>query len=261
MKKIKDLFNLTGKIAIVTGGLGHIGFALTETLLEMGAFVIVTATENELKDKSSLENLNYFKKEYKNISAETIDFLDDESIVRFFSKIKKADILVNNAYFGISKTLEDTGFEDFNRDLNGTVSSVYKMSKLFSKTAKKGGVIINIASMYGVVAPDWRNYAGTKFNSSPSYGAAKAGVIQLTRYLAAYLAKNKIRVNSISPGPFPKKEVISNKKFYDSLKNKTMLSRIGEPEDLKGIIALLSSDASSFITGQNFVVDGGWTSW
>ena len=98
-------------------------------------------------------------------------------------------------------------------------------------------------------------------SSPPSYAVAKAGVIQLTKYLASYWAKYGMRVNSISPGPFPKEEVVKNKKFYGALKNKTMLGRIGQPEDLKGVVALLAGDASSYITGQNIIIDGGWTTW
>lgn len=265
MKKIKDLFNLSGKTAVITGGLGHLGSAMTETLLELGADIVITVTEKEMSDKKVLSKLDILKRDYpkQNISVKTIDFFNDSSLQKFFGKIKKIDILINNAYYGIHKPIEEMSFGELNKSVEGTFSSVFKCSSLAMPLMKenKGGVIVNVASMYGVVSPDWRVYKGTKSNSAPSYGPSKAAIIQLTKYLASYWAQYDIRVNSISPGPFPKKEVTNDKVFYKRLKEKTMLNRIGTPEDLKGIIALLVSDASNYITGQNFIIDGGWTSW
>src|SRR5690606_15062193 len=112
----------------------------------------------------------------------------------------------------------------------------------------------------GMVAPDFSVYENCEeYINPPHYGAAKAGVIQLTKYFASYLGKENIRVNCISPGPFPNKEVQKNETFISNLSRKTALKRIGKPEELVGSFIYLSSDASSFITGQNIVVDGGWT--
>jgi gluconate 5-dehydrogenase len=126
---------------------------------------------------------------------------------------------------------------------------------------KTKGVIINTTSMYGHVAPDHRIYDGIEFANPPSYGAAKAGVLQLTKYLASFLSPHGIRVNAVSPGPFPFLETLKNKEFKESLESKNMLGRVGEPDDLKGAFALLASDASKYMTGQNICVDGGWTAW
>jgi gluconate 5-dehydrogenase len=104
-------------------------------------------------------------------------------------------------------------------------------------------------------------YAGTDHANPPSYGAAKAGVIQLTKYLASFLSPHGIRVNAISPGPFPFADIVGNEEFMGALRAKTMLNRLGKPEELKGAVALLCSDASSYMTGQNICVDGGWTTW
>ena len=123
------------------------------------------------------------------------------------------------------------------------------------------GVIINIASMYGHIAPDYRIYESEDLANPPSYGAAKAGVIQLTKYLASFLSPYGIRVNAISPGPYPFPETQKNRGFMKMLESKTILNRIGQPEDLKGITALLCSDASNYMTGQNVCVDGGWGVW
>ena len=115
--------------------------------------------------------------------------------------------------------------------------------------------------MYGHVAPDYRIYYGNKFANPPSYGVAKAGIIQFTKYLASFLSPHGIRVNAVSPGPFPHPPVQKNTIFMEKLKSKNMLNRIGHPEDLKGVIALLCTDASSYMTGQNICVDGGWGAW
>jgi gluconate 5-dehydrogenase len=127
--------------------------------------------------------------------------------------------------------------------------------------AKKQGVIINISSMYGIVSPDPRIYGDSGYNNPPDYGAGKAGIIQFTKYAACHLAAKGIRVNAVSPGPFPGAEVQKNEAFITNLKNKVPLGRIGQPADLKGVVVFLASDASSYITGQNIIVDGGWTVW
>lgn len=126
---------------------------------------------------------------------------------------------------------------------------------------KKKGVILNIASMYGHVAPDYRIYPDLRYTNPPSYGAAKAGVIQLTKYMASFLSPYGIRVNALSPGPFPHPETQTNRRFLEQLQNRNPMRRIGVPEDLKGAVALLCSDAGSYMTGQNLCVDGGWTIW
>ena len=126
---------------------------------------------------------------------------------------------------------------------------------------KNGGSIVNIGSLYAVGAPDPRTYFDTPFSSTPNYGAGKAATVELTKYCAAYLAKYGIRVNSISPGSFPHKNVQENKLFKDRLEAKTMLGRIGYPEDLVGAMIFLLSKASNYVTGVNIMIDGGQTAW
>ena len=114
--------------------------------------------------------------------------------------------------------------------------------------------------MYGVVAPDFRVYdESPQFLNPPHYGAAKAGVIQLTKYYSSFLGRDNITVNAITPGPFPSSAVQEDSDFINHLKNKTALGRVGEPEDLAGAFVFLLSDAANYITGQNIIVDGGWT--
>jgi gluconate 5-dehydrogenase len=125
---------------------------------------------------------------------------------------------------------------------------------------KNDGKIINISSMYGLVSPDFNIYDKfPNFFNSSQYGASKAAIIQLTKYYANFLASKNIRVNCISPGPFPAIEVQKHESFIHLLKHKVPLGRIGTAEELRGVIILLASNASSYITGQNFIIDGGWT--
>jgi NAD(P)-dependent dehydrogenase (short-subunit alcohol dehydrogenase family) len=157
---------------------------------------------------------------------------------------------------------------DWEHTMNGVLGSVHKSIKASIPIMKdqKSGKIINIASMYGHISPNFdRLYKGgncEKYTNPPHYGAAKAGVIQLTKYYAVLLGKHNIYVNAISPGPFSKNQIQQdNPVFIERLKQSNPLNKIGQPDDMAGISVLLSSAASNFITGQNFAVDGGWTIW
>ena len=149
--------------------------------------------------------------------------------------------------------------EEFNYTLDGTLSAVFECIKLSLPYLNEEASIVNVSSMYGVVAPDFDAYLDCpEYLNPPHYGAAKAGVIQLTKYYASYLGKRGLRVNAISPGPFPNYTIQENKGFMEELKERTLLDKYGLPEELAGIFVFLMSDAAKFITGQNFSVDGGW---
>jgi len=254
---VLDGFRLDGRVAIVTGGYGHLGRAFVEALYEAHAKVYVAA-----RDKGKF--LEVFKG-VGGVEFVYLDILDTDSIKRAFASVNeengKIDILVNNAVsldFG-SAFMND---ETWNRGIDGVLNSVFRCIREAVAFMKSGASIINIASMYGMVSPDFRIYDGfEQFMSPPHYGAAKAGVIQITRYYAVKLAEKGIRVNCISPGPFPSEFVQQFGGFVGNLKSKVPLGRIGSPEELKGALVFLASDASSFITGHNLVVDGGWTIW
>jgi NAD(P)-dependent dehydrogenase (short-subunit alcohol dehydrogenase family) len=250
--------DVTDKIIIVTGGYGHLGGAIVESLLLHGAIVIVAG-----RDKKKFENKFSINKK---LDFYEFDISDEQSIISCFSNIffkyGKIDVLINNAYFMnyVTESLDD--YSKWKNGIDGVLNSVYLASKevipYFEK--QKHGNIINVASMYGIVAPDFDIYKNANEYLSPdNYGVSKAGVIQLTKYFASFYGHKNIRVNSVSPGPFPSNEVQKNNKFINELESKTILKRIGKPEDLAGIFTFLSSEASNYITGQNFIVDGGWT--
>jgi len=261
---VQALFDLKGRIAVVTGGAGHLGHAISEALAECGSLVF-TASKNISKKH---ERFNALKAKFpKQIRALTLDIGSSEAIRAAFTQVVykcgKIDILVNNAYFGGPGKLEEISEDSWQQGIDGTINSVFRCTKEIIPFMKKtnGGSIINIASMYGMVSPVPEVYSDSGYDNPPYYGAGKAAVIQFTRYTACHLAKYGIRVNTVSPGPFPNDEVKKNEAFIRRLKEKVPLGRMGIPSELKGVIVLLASDASSFITGVNIPVDGGWTAW
>lgn len=257
---IQQLFNLKGKKALITGGAGYLGKAMAETLLELGAEVILVGrtTDTLQKVKAELENQIQGAK----VTYQTLDLMDSDAVKKAISKISNLDILINNAWSGNKNSFESISFEDWEYDINMSLNSTFKLIKMTHPLLKESkGVILNIASMYGHVAPDYRMYNKGEYVNPPSYGAAKAGIIQLTKYLGSFLAPDGIRVNVLSPGTFPHLETQQDPEFMKRLAEKNPMNRIGVPEDLKGAVALLCSPASAYMTGQNICVDGGWTIW
>ena len=256
-----DLFSLKGKTAVVTGGCGHLGKAMVAALSDAGALVYVAGTSHDkFVSVYGTDTLLRFVK---------INIMDSVSIREAFRYVAEEagniDVLINNAaqYAGIGKKSEDLTDEDWEKCIDGIAGSTYKCIREVLPYMKEGGSIVNIASMYGIVSPHLAVYEPPCESSliPVNYCAAKAGVIQLTRYFGTYLISRGIRVNSISPGPFPSPKVQENKVFADRLRDKNPLHRLGDPEDLKGAVLFLASDASRYVVGQNIQVDGGWTIW
>lgn len=256
-----ELFSLKGKTAIVTGGCGHLGHAMVAALADAGASVWVAGTNHDkfLRVFGSDTTLRFVK----------IDIMDSTSIREAFTAVAaeagQIDVLINNAaqYAGIGKKSEELSDDDWVRCIEGIAGSTYKCIREVLPFMKAGGSIVNIASMYGIVSPYLAVYEPPCEASliPVNYSAGKASVIQMTRYFGTYLIDRKIRVNSISPGPFPSPKVQENKVFADRLREKNPSHRLGDPEDLKGAVLFLASDASKYVVGQNIQVDGGWTIW
>ena len=171
--------------------------------------------------------------------------------------------MVNCSGFGRKNTWESISEQDWIDDIDVSLHGPFRVVKAaFPSLKERRGVILNVASMYGVVAPDHRLYDGDRFANPPSYGAAKAGVLQFTRYLASFLSPHGIRVNAISPGPFPYQSTQDeNPDFIGRLAAKNPLGRIGKPYEVKAAAVYLCTDASSYVTGHNLAIDGGWTAW
>lgn len=260
---VLELLSLKGKVAIITGGAGYLGRAMTLSLCEAGADVYVLS-----RNKASFDQ-NSFDKEH--IFFLKGDIMDSDSIKSCYETVVKErghiDILINNAF-----TMKGDGFpEDITDEMwayssDGLIGSIFRCTREVIPYMKKNGYgkIINISSMYGVVSPNLSVYegGGCEENLNPiNYGTFKAGVIQMTKYFATYLIKSDINVNCITPGPYPSEEVQKNCEFIKRLSEKNPSGRIGTPDDLKGVTLLLASDASKYIVGQNIIVDGGWTIW
>lgn len=258
---VLDSFKLSGKVAVITGGYGYLGRAFSLALEEAGAYVIVGG-RNEEKFKNVFSSI-------KNIEYHYLDISDTESIRHCFAEVSQKfgsiDILVNNAFYLGGQFPESTTDEELTRSWDGLIGSVYRCIREvipFMKSQQSGN-IINIASMYGLIVPDFRLYEDScrKFFNSPQYGASKAAIIQLTKYFAEYLIPDNIRVNAIAPGSYPSEFVQQNKEFVKRLAEHNPMRRIGQPEDLKGVLVFLASDASKYMIGQTIQVDGGWTIW
>ena len=259
-----DLFSLNNKVILISGGAGHLGSAMTEGFLEFGAKVYI-ASRNINKSKKFVSKLK--EQGLVNVEAIEMDVTDSKSVhnaVTFIlDREKKIDVLVNNAYSGKTGSLLTGEEQDWMNSFNSSIHATYRLTKAVLPTMleQKKGHIINISSMYGLVSPNQEIYGDSLQNSPPHYGAAKAGMVQFTRYIAGHFAKDGIIANCIAPGPFPSEQTQKNEKFIAKLSEKTPTGRIGKPDELKGIAILLASDASSYINGQTISVDGGWTAW
>jgi len=260
---MNELLDLKGRVVIVTGGYGHLGTGMTNRLLAYVANVIVAGRSIE-KFKNKFSSLS------DKVTFEYCDISSSKSFKELFEKVytkfSRIDAVVNNAHFIKGRFTEEISDEDWAATMEGVLGAVYKSIREVTPylKAQKAGKIINISSMYGVVSPNFKLYEGEnchQYTNPPHYGAAKAALIQLTKYYAVLLGRHNIQVNCITPGPFPKPEIQQNEEFIKRLQQSNPLGKIGEPENLVGPLVLLASKGSDFITGQNIIVDGGWTIW
>jgi NAD(P)-dependent dehydrogenase (short-subunit alcohol dehydrogenase family) len=260
---VTELFNLRGRVAIVTGACGWLGSAMSRALAEAGATLVVTSRDGEQAAQfaAELPGDGHLGIGFEQGDTDTIPAF----VAQVVQQLGRVDILINNAYGGTAPDIDNATAEDFDRSYHTGVTAYFLLAREVMRHLRDRqapGSIVNIASMYGVVASYPSAYVDLPVNSPPNYHGLKGAVVHLTRHLAAYWAPYNIRVNAISPGPFPKTETIEqHPEFIERLEQKVPLGRMGQPVELKGAVVLLASDAGSYITGQNLLIDGGWTAW
>lgn len=257
---VPSIFSLQHKIIAITGGYGYLGKAISEGLAAAGATVHVLGRSPEKFSEAFPDPANIFFQPCDVASTESIQ----EAFNTIIMQAGKIDCLINNAFYSKGSNPEKLTDEEWSYGIDGSLNSVYRCIREIIPhfKEKQAGKIINVSSMYGVVSPDFSIYESAPNSlNPPHYGAAKAGVVQLTKYFACYLGPYNVQVNAVTPGPFPGETTQQNEAFIQNLKAKNPLGKIGKPEDLQGAFILLSSQASDFITGHNLIVDGGWTAW
>jgi NAD(P)-dependent dehydrogenase (short-subunit alcohol dehydrogenase family) len=261
-RTIQQLFDLTGRVALVTGGCGHLGSALCRALAEAGTSVVVTSRDAS-RAKTFAQTLPQPGAARHHGIA--LDHMQAESLEASFQQVVglagSVDILVNNGHESIAADWTTVTPEEFSRQL-ANATGYFALSKLVRDHAvqrKAQASIVLIGSMYGIVGSYPEVYEGVSVASPVAYQTLKGGVIQMARHLAVYWAKDGVRVNCLSPGPFPGPKAPAE--LIERLKTKSPLGRMGAPQELKGAIVFLASDASSYVTGQNLIIDGGWTAW
>jgi len=242
--------NLNDKVIIITGGNGLIGKSLIKRIKSENAICINADLHNQTTDDLS------------NIICDVTNVNSiDNAINLVLKKYGKIDGLVNNAYprtedwgYKFEKISIDSWKSNIDMQLNSVF--VFCQKVLPHMVLNKKGSIVNIGSIYGSVGPDFNVYNNTDLTMPAAYSAIKGGVINFTRYLSSYYGKNKIRVNCVSPGG-----IFNNqpKEFVKNYENKVPMKRMGTPEDISPAVSFLLSDDSSYITGQNLIIDGGWT--
>jgi len=274
--KIQEKFDLTGRVAVVTGGVGLLGAEFCRTLAEAGAAVAVVDL-NASASQAVADSLT--NSGYKALALPT-DITQPDSVnaavEKVLSTFGRLDVLVNSAALdpkfdpdAVNKGITPGAFEDYpldlwNSALNVNLTGMFLMTQACVKPMiqqGKKGSIINICSTYGLNGPDQRIYIkeGRRVAFKPIYyTVTKAGVMGFTKYLAAYYAETEIRVNALTPGG-----VFNNHEdyFVKNYSAKTILGRMAKKDEMNGALLFLASDASSYMTGNNVVVDGGWTAW
>lgn len=255
---INDLYSLKERCAVVIGGKGKIGAPMVEALAEAGAVVFV-ASPSARDDDQSIKEL---KKRGLNVHGRLLSQSDEDSIRSLISNIedecKPPDILINS---GVERPMKKY-FEDdstaWDKSMEVNARGLFLTCKIFGSCMVKagGGTIINITSIYGIVAPDQSIYRGTDINTEPDYPYTKGGMIMFSKYLASYYARDNIRVNCIAPGGMFNNQ---DKSFVDQYIRRVPMKRMAYPDDMKGVAVFLASDASKYITGAVIPVDGGLT--
>jgi len=268
MRSVHDLMRLDGRSALVTGGAGHIGLAVCEALMELGAGVAVSDI-----DADACRKRCHALNQQMNGNGQTVPVCADlskeeeirKAVLEAASHFGGLDILVHSAAFvgttsypGWAVPFERQSLDAWNVAMGINLASAFVLSQAAAPYLKRspGASIIFISSIYGLVGPDNRLYHGTGMVTPAAYSASKAGLIQLSRHLGTIFASENIRVNAVTAGGVDRNQPES---FRGRYIDQTPLKRMAIEEDFKGAIAYLSSDLSAYVTGTNLIVDGGWT--
>ncbi|MBO4647343.1 MAG: SDR family oxidoreductase [Lentisphaeria bacterium] len=267
MKDFKSLMSLKGRVAVVTGGAGHLGRTMSNALAEVGADVVVVDIQDdtiepvveELKQKWGCRAVGFaVDLEDSNAAAALPD--------RVAAEMGRLDILVNNAAFvgtsgltGWNEPFERQSVETWKRALTVNLTAIFALTQAAAPhlAASGHGAVVNVASIYGIVGPDFRLYDGLHMSNPAAYAASKGGVVQFTRWCSTVLAPS-IRVNAITPGGIFRNQ---DPKFVERYEYRTPLKRMACEDDFIGAIVYLASDLSQYVTGQNIVIDGGFSVW
>lgn len=253
---------LNDKIVIVTGGAGFLGRSFVRAIVEQGGIAVIADIDTKATNRVTEEIASDYP---GRVEAATLDITDKASVCALIAGIRgrhgHIDAVVNNAYprnHNYGRKLEDVNYEDFCENVNLHLGGYFLVAQqfgLFFRT-QGGGNIVNMASIYGTMAPRFEVYAGTPMTMPVEYAAIKSAVIQLTRYFAQYFKGDHIRVNCLSPGGILDKQPEAFLQAYNAYCNtKGML----DPIDIAGTLLFLLSDASKHMTGQNIVIDDGFT--
>ena len=261
-RDVRDLLSLRGKVALLTGATGYLGSAMADALAEAGASVV--ASSRRIADARAVV-ARLVRADDATHHAVEIDHTDEGSIERGFAAAVEAagrvDVLVNNGHDPLGADWRTVTGEQFTRQLANATG--YFLLSRFMRDHVAGrsgsGSIVLLGSMYGTVGSYPDAYDGVAAASPVAYHALKGGVVHMTRHLAVYWAKDDVRVNCLSPGPFPSPKAAPA--MVERLTTKSPMGRMGRPDELKGALVFLASDASSYMTGQNLIIDGGWTAW
>jgi len=258
-------FDLSNKVAWVVGGCGVLGTHVCRGLAEHGAHVVISDIRKERADQHAAALRD------GGMSAESLacDAGNEAQIIAAADTIAqrrgRIDVLVSMAYFYTKTPMEQMTTEQWEKGMRVTLTGAFLLGREGGRIMKKqpeGGSIVQFSSMYGVVSPDPRMYPPKHQVNPIDYGVAKAGVLQMVRYQAVMFAPHKVRVNAIVPGPFPDPDTQgADPEFLAKLANKSPMGRVGKGPEMAGAVVFLASDASSYVTGTQIVVDGGWCAW
>jgi NAD(P)-dependent dehydrogenase (short-subunit alcohol dehydrogenase family) len=266
-RRLSELTDLHGRVALVTGAAGHLGQVLVEALAELGASI--AALDLEARACEALSEA--VERDYRVGALPLPVDLTDEAQLRsvpatIIDRFGRLDILVNCAAMVNTASLDgwtapfvEQGTASWRLAIDTNLTAPFVLTQACVEPLRESGhgSIVNIGSLYGIVGPDMRLYEGTEMGNAAAYAASKGGLLQFTRWLATVLAP-EIRVNAISPGGIWRHQ---DEAFRERYASRTPLGRMGTEEDMKGALAYLATDLSAYVTGQNIVVDGGFTAW